>query len=155
MSALFAAFGIDWRLLIIQAVNFALLLGLLTYFLYRPILKVIDERRQMIADGVRTAEAASKRLEEAKLEGEGLVGAAAREAEGLLAEARTRAEERGSEIAKGAQTRAEAIIKEAAALAEESKRQALLESEREVARAAMLAAEKILKTSEQRTANST
>jgi F-type H+-transporting ATPase subunit b len=146
MSALFAAFGINWHLLLIQAVNFALLLAVLTYFLYRPILKMIDERQAKIAEGVRMAQEAGKRLEDAKSEGESLVGSAAREAEGLVAAARTRADEKGTEIVSAAQVRADALMKEAAAHATEAKRQALAESEREVAKAAMLAAEKILAT---------
>ncbi|MDO8514849.1 MAG: F0F1 ATP synthase subunit B [bacterium] len=145
MGELFATFGVDWKLLVIQAVNFGLLLSVLTYFLYKPILKIIDERREKIAEGVRTAEAASRRLAEAKEEGEGIVGTAAREAEGLVASARSRADEKGSEIMKVAEARAAATIKEAAERAEEAKRQALKESEHEIARAAMLVAEKILR----------
>src|SRR3989344_5366875 len=128
MSELFDAFGIDWRLLVIQAVNFGLLLAALTYFLYKPILSIIDERQRKIAEGVRTAQAADQQLADAKLESDEIVGSAGREAEGMLAEAR-----------------AAAALKEAEARGEETKRQALKESEGEIARAAMLAAEKILR----------
>src|SRR3989338_4175917 len=145
MQELFATFGVNWKLLLIQALNFGALLAILTYFLYKPILRIIDERREKIAEGVRTAEAASRRLEEAKTEGEQLVGGAAREAERIIATARTRADERASEIVKGAETRAASTLSDAAERAEEAKRQALKESEREIARAAMLAAEKILR----------
>lgn len=144
MGELFATFGVNWKLLLIQAVNFGLLLSVLTYFLYKPVLRIIDERREKIAEGVRTAEAASTRLAEAKEESEKLVGDAARQAENLSAEARTRADERGKEIVKAAEARAAATLLDAAERAEEAKRQALKESEREIARAAMLAAEKIL-----------
>ena len=145
MNQLFAAFGIDWRLLIIQGVNFAVLLSALTYFLYRPITKMIDDRRNKIAEGVRMAEAAEGRLAEAKIEGVGLVGAAAREAEALVATARLNAQTKGEEVLHAAEIRADSVMKEAAAKSEELKRQALLESEREVVRAAMLAAEKIMR----------
>ncbi len=145
MSALFSAFGIDWHLLIIQLVNFGLLLAVLTYFLYRPVLKMIDDRRAKIAESVRIAEEAAKRLAEAKVEGEEMVGTAAREAETLMASARSNADVRGGEIVKAAEVRADALLQDAAARGEELKRQALIESEREVVRAAMLAAEKILR----------
>lgn len=145
MSELFAAFGVNWKLLLVQAVNFGLLLSVLTYFLYKPVLRIIDERQRKIAEGVKTAEAAAQRLLEAKVEGEGIVGGAAREAEALVASARKRADERGMEIVKTAEARAAAVLKDASDRAEEAKRQALKESEREVARAAMLAAEKILR----------
>lgn len=145
MSDLAAAFGVNWKLLLIQAVNFGLLLAALSYFLYRPILKIIDERREKIAESVRVADAAAKKLEDAKNESDSMVGAAAKEAEGLVATARTRADEKGSEMIKAAQSRSDALMAEAKQRAEEAKRQAILESEREIARAAMLAAEKIMK----------
>ena len=146
MSQLFATFGINWKLLLIQGINFGVLLVALSYFLYRPLMKLIDERRDKIAGGVRAAEAAAQRLSAAKEEGEKIIGDGAREAEGLVAAARKNAEERGSEIVKGAETRADALLKDAVARAEEQQRQALLSSEKEIARAAMLAAEKILKS---------
>ncbi len=147
MSDLFAAFGVNWKLLLIQAVNFGLLLAALSYFLYKPVLKIIDERREKIAESVRVAEAAKRRLEEAKEEGDKMVGDAAKEAEGLVAAARTRADEKGSEMLKAAQGRSDALMAEASARAEEQKRMAMQESQKEIARAAMLAAEKILQKS--------
>lgn len=145
MSALFATFGIDWHLLIIQAVNFGLLLVALSYFLYKPILRIIDERREKVAEGVRLAESASRTLAEAKEEGEQLVGDAAKKAEALAAVSRASAEQKGAGIVKDAQARAEAVLAEAQVRAEEVKRQTIASSEREIGRAAMLAAEKILK----------
>jgi F-type H+-transporting ATPase subunit b len=145
MEQLFAAFGIDWRLLVIQGVNFAVLLAALTYFLYKPLMKLIDERREKIAEGVRMAETAATRLAEAKAEGDQLKGEAAREAETLVATARSRADEKGAEIVRAAEARADSMVKDAQARAEEAKRQALAESQKDIARAAMLAAEKVLR----------
>lgn len=145
MDALFAAFGIDWHLLLIQAVNFGVLLLVLTYFLYKPILRIIDERRDRVAEGVRVAQEATRTLQDAKVEGETLIGTAGREAEALVAAARSRADEKGSEILRAAEERADRVMKEAAARAEEAQRQAMAESSKEIARAAMLAAEKILR----------
>ncbi|MCE9541078.1 F0F1 ATP synthase subunit B [Candidatus Kaiserbacteria bacterium] len=145
MDQLFAAFGVNWKLLLIQAVNFGLLLSLLSYFLYKPLLKIIDERRDKVAEGVRKSEEAGRQLDDAKQEGAEMVGRAAREAEQLVATARGRADEKGLEILKTAESRADALMKDAQARAEEAKRQAMLESQKDIARAAMLAAEKILK----------
>lgn len=146
MTEFAAAFGLDWKLLIIQAINFGALLAILTYFLYKPLMKLIDERQAKIAEGVRMAEAASTRLAEAQAEGEQLVGTASREAEALVAQGRARADEKGSEILRQAEERAQRVLKDAESRAEEAKRQAMQESSKEIARAAMLAAEKILRT---------
>jgi len=145
MSELFAAFGINWQLLIVQAINFGFLLFVLWYFLYTPLLKLIDDRQKKIAEGVRTAEAADMKLADAKTESKRIVGGAAREAETLVASARSRADEKGNEIVKAAEARAGDVLKEAQTRAEEAKRMALAESSKEIARAAMLAAEKILR----------
>lgn len=145
MHQLFATFGINWKLLLAQAVNFGILLGILWYFLYQPVMQMLDTRRKRIAEGVEKAKAADLRLDEAKAEGERMVGEAAREAEGLVATARTRAEERGSEILQAAEERAAATLRDATARADEARRQTLKASEKEIARAAVLAAEKILR----------
>jgi F-type H+-transporting ATPase subunit b len=147
MDQLFSTFGIDGKLLLTQVINFAVLLTALSYFLYTPLMNLIDERRKKIAEGVAAAEAASQRLAAAQAESQELVGAGAREAEGLVAAARVRAEEKGTEIVEGARSKADALLKEAQAGAEESKRRAMAESEKEIAKAALLAAEKILQFS--------
>ena len=53
---LLTTLGIDWKLLIVQLINFVILIIVLTYLLYRPILRVLDERKARI----------QKSLEEAK-----------------------------------------------------------------------------------------
>ncbi len=144
MDQLFTTFGVNWKLLVMQAVNFGLLLLVLWKYVYTPVLKLIDERREQIAEGVRTAEAADRRLADADEEGKQLVGAAAKEGEGLVAAARLRADERAQEIVKSAEAKAAASLAEAVQRAEEAQRKAMQESEKEITRAAMLAAEKIL-----------
>ncbi len=144
MGELFATFGIDWRLLVIQTINFALLLLILWRFLYTPVVKILDERRGKIAEGVQKAEAADRRLAEADTQGKGIVASAGKEAEGIVAAARGRADEQAADIVKKSHEQAERLLAEAAARAEEARRQALVAGEKEIARAAMLAAEKIL-----------
>lgn len=144
MDQLFATFGINWKLLIVQAVNFGVLLLVLWKYVYTPVLALIDERREKIAEGVRTAEAATRRLSEADAEGKQMVGTAAKEGEALVASARLRADERAQEIVKNAEAKAASTLAEAVQRAEEAQRKAMQESEKEITRAAMLAAEKIL-----------
>lgn len=145
MSQLFAAFGLDIKLLLIQALNFAILLAVLWRFLYTPVLKMIDERRTKIAEGVEKAEAADRKLADADLEGKTLVAGANKEAEGLVAAGRARASQESTEILKRTQEKADQLLAEANMRADEAKRLALAAGEKEIARAAMLAAEKILK----------
>lgn len=52
----FEQFGVQPVLLLAQAVNFLILLFLLNKFLFRPVLKLLDERRQKINDSIQNAE---------------------------------------------------------------------------------------------------
>ncbi|MDD5040903.1 MAG: ATP synthase F0 subunit B [Candidatus Peribacteraceae bacterium] len=51
--------GINWQLLIAQIVNFLIVMGVLGYFLYRPILNLLDARAERIRKAVEEA----KRIE--------------------------------------------------------------------------------------------
>ena len=145
MSELFEVFGVNWKLLLMQAFNFGLLLVILTYFLYKPVLRIIDERREKVAEGVRNTEEALQKLAASETEGKEIVISASREAERIVALARESAEEKGSGLVREAEARAEALLKDADARAAEAQRQALSRSEKEIAQAAMLAAEKVLR----------
>jgi len=68
---IFNQFGINPLLLLAQVVNFAVLLFILKRFLYKPILKVLEERKKRIEESLKNAEEIEKRLvETAELEEE-------------------------------------------------------------------------------------
>jgi len=56
--------GINWKLFLSQAFNFFILLGVLTFFVYKPLMKVMKERTQKIQEGLTKAEEADIRLKE-------------------------------------------------------------------------------------------
>jgi F-type H+-transporting ATPase subunit b len=145
MSELFATFGINGKLLVVQLVNFGILLAALTYLLYKPLMTLMEERAALIGKGVKDAEAAQKKLAAAEAESRTIVGGAASEAERIIGNARAHALERGVAIEAAAKDRAESIVKEAAQRGESITAEALRESKSAVAKAAVLAAEKILK----------
>jgi F-type H+-transporting ATPase subunit b len=145
MQELISTFGINWKLLLAQGFNFAVLLVVLWKFLYQPVLKMIDERRAVIAKGVSDAEAAAQKLASADGEGHEIVTKASQAAESMFATARTRAEEKGAAIIAEAQRRADAGIQEARMRAFAEAKEIRSAGEKEIARAAVLAAEKILR----------
>lgn len=49
-------FGVDWPHLIAQIISFCIVCAVLYRFAYRPILKMLEERRQQIAQGLANAE---------------------------------------------------------------------------------------------------
>lgn len=60
-------FGIDWRLLLSQMVNFTIVLFVLQRFVYKPVARMLAERKLRIEEGIAKASEADKRLEEAQL----------------------------------------------------------------------------------------
>ena len=147
MTQLFSAFGIDWRLLIAQAVNFAIVLVALWYFLYTPVLAMLSKRQEVVAKGVEDAARAGEKLAGADSEASKRVVAADAQAEEIVSAARESAQAEKVRLLKEAEARAVAVTKDAEARANEIAARVARESERDVARLAILAAEKILKKS--------
>lgn len=144
MEEIIHAFGIDWRLIVIQMFNFALLVAALWYFLYTPVLKMIAERENKLKQGVLDADKAKEARAQADSEKQVVLKSARTEAEGIVSEAAKHAEVKGDSIVKDAALRAERMIEDAKLRGEEEMARARKASEAEIAQAAILAAEKIL-----------
>jgi len=145
MSQLFSAFGIDWRLIIAQAVNFAIVLVALRYFLYKPVLAMLAKREEMVAKSVADAERATALLAGADDEVVKRVKSADATAEEIVASAREEGNSEKQRLLKEAEARAAAVTKDAQERAKEAAARLARESEQDIARLAILAAEKILK----------
>ncbi len=63
MQRFIEVFGINWKLLIAQLINFAILVFVLGKFVYKPIMKALDKRRHKIEEGVVFSDKAKKELE--------------------------------------------------------------------------------------------
>lgn len=146
MEQVIHTFGLDYKLLLIQTVNFLLLLLILKRFLYKPLLQFISDRQKTVAKGVEDALLAEKTLKEAKDRAERTTNESMREAEKISAESRRLAEEKKEATLKEANKRAQEIAEEAAREAVEIKNKAMRESEEEITKLSLLAAEKILRT---------
>jgi F-type H+-transporting ATPase subunit b len=145
MEQLISAFGIDIRLIAIQVINFGILMAILTYFLYKPILNMLKEREAKIAKGIEDAKAAEKARLEADEEKKGIITAANKEAEDMASRAKEHASHKADEIVADAHKKAEQVVKDAGLRGEELIASARKESEAEIAKLAILAAEKVLK----------
>lgn len=145
MEQLIQAFGIDIKLIIVQIINFGILLALLSYFLYKPVLKLLAEREQKITQGIKDAEAAAAAKADADTEKQSIVSAAQNEATQITEKATEHARVSADEIVADARDKADAVARKASKDAEELKKQTIKDSEADVAKTAVLAAEKILR----------
>lgn len=145
MGEITSTFGIDLRLLVVQMFNFGLLLLILWFFLYKPVVAMLEERKNKIEQGVKDSDEASTRLSEINDEKDSMLSKASHEAGQIVENARTRGKETEGEIVKEAQSKGERILADAELKAEEAKKLALEESKTEIARMAVLGAEKVLR----------
>ncbi len=139
------AFGVHWKLLVIQMINFAVLLVLLERFVYRPLLKVLDERAKKVADAMREADETKVLRSRATAEREAIILNAREEANTLATNVRAAADEKALGILHDAQARAEAALHDARIRAEGERVETLRAAEKEIAKLALLGAEKILR----------
>lgn len=105
-------FGINPILLLAQVVNFLVLLFILKKFLYKPILKVLGERKQKIEDSLKNAEEIEKRLLETQQESEKVLAKTSAQAQKLMDDTKKELELFREEMRQNAKQEAERIIKE-------------------------------------------
>ena len=59
-------FGFDWKIFFSQVISFVIVALVLRRFAYKPILAILEERRQRIAEGLLNAEKIKQQLAEAE-----------------------------------------------------------------------------------------
>ena len=127
-------FGVDWTHLGAQIVSFAIVCVVLHLLAYKPILRLLDARRQQIASGLANAEKIKAEL--ARIESERLDVLTRADGEGkqLIEEARAAAARVRAEETQKAMSAAEQILVRAREAADRDRAQMLAELRREVGR---------------------
>lgn len=102
-------FGINPLLLTAQVVNFLVLLWILNKFLYKPIIKALEERKRKIAESLENAEEIERRLLEINEEKEARIREATLEGEKIIQQATAT----GSQILEDVRKKSQEIIQKA------------------------------------------
>lgn len=119
ISSTAKAFGANWSLFISQVISFLIVAFLLHRFAYKPILKVLEARREEIAKSLANAEEIKKQLAQAEASRQKTMADANAQANKLIEEARAVAAKVQEQETQRAIATAEQIIakaREAAAL---------------------------------------
>jgi F-type H+-transporting ATPase subunit b len=141
----FASLGINLPLLVVFIINFIILFILLRLFLYKPVLKMLDERTKRTKEGMELAEATKKEYEQAKGEVQKQIEKGRQEAQAILAQALQTGERLKEESREEATKQAQVIIERTRAESE-SEREKIVDSLRkEFVDIAISAAEKVIK----------
>src|SRR4029077_20715722 len=81
-------FGWNWELFLSQVISFTIVAFLLRRFAYKPILAVLEDRRQKIEEGMLNAEKIRKQLAEAEKRYQEILAKANADAQRMIDEAR-------------------------------------------------------------------
>ena len=130
--------------LVAQVINFLILVAILTKVAYKPLMKILDERRAAIEGSIAEAQKEREEAEEMKAQYKAQLAQARGEAQAIVAKAERTAKESRDAIlaeAKREQARLLAATREEIAL---ERQRAVAELRREVVMLSTLAASKVL-----------
>ncbi len=138
------ALGIDLKEFIFYLINFAILVGVLAKFLYKPFLNILDERRQKIRDALDSAEAMNRRADEKMDAYTKRIANVESEGREIIREAKSKADQEARAILDEAGERASRMITDARDEIERDKAKARADMKGEIRDLALLAASRIL-----------
>jgi F-type H+-transporting ATPase subunit b len=138
------ALGLDFKILIVQLLNFAILFFILNKFGFQPMLKFLEERNQKISKGVQNANLAEKRLIEISEKEKAVLSNAKKEAKKIMEEVKKDAEKKKQEIIDSAKNEVGLVINTEKEKIQQEKAEVLKELRTEVSGLVMMSLEKIL-----------
>ncbi len=141
------AIGINPQLLVAFLINFLVLFGLLTAVLYKPILKILDERQAKIKESLEQAEKIKEQTTRSEEQVKAAIETARKEGQSIIAQASQIAEKIKEEAKDGARKEAETIISKAKDDIKLERDKSIAELRNEFANLTVLAAERVIKES--------
>jgi F-type H+-transporting ATPase subunit b len=135
---------IDGLQILFQMVNFGVVFGALTFLLYKPVLKVLDERSKKIHEAQQAADQAlaeKAELDETKRKAK---QAAEKEANKIIEEAKQTAQQQADHVVAQAQAKAKQEVTKMKAQWEDEKAELARAMQAEFAKAVLSVTEKVL-----------
>jgi F-type H+-transporting ATPase subunit b len=127
-----------------QLINFLILLGLLTFFGYKPIRRMLDERATRIKQSMEQAEATKQEYDRARVEVDKQISKARDEGQSIVGQAERAGERIKEEARQEARAEVQAIVQRTRAEMERERDRLIDELRREFVATALLAAEKVI-----------
>ena len=129
-----STFGVDWTHLISQMISFSIVCALLYWFAYKPVLKMLATRRELIAQGLANSEKIAAELAKTEAQRQEVIARANVESTRLIEEARAAAAQLREQETQKAINTAEHIISKAREAAAQDHARMLTELKRDVGR---------------------
>lgn len=144
MDSLISTFHIDWKLIVAQMVNFAIVFFVLYKYAIKPLGKLMDERGKTIEKGLSDAKENAAKLAETEQEYAKALAAARKEAGEIVTSAKHEAEAEKARIMESAKAEAATIITTGKAQLEAEKAKMITDAKKELADLVIAATEKVL-----------
>src|SRR6266545_3918853 len=138
------ALGINLGMLIVQIIAFAIVFLTLNAWVYKPMLNMMESRRQKIAQGLEDARVAAEARADAEKEATKIIAEAQTEASNIVREATERAVLAGQDVKTAAEAEATRAREAAVAEAEVERNRILGDLRSQVASLAIAAANKLV-----------
>jgi F-type H+-transporting ATPase subunit b len=129
-----ATFGVNWPHLLAQIVSFGIVCAVLYKLAYRPILEILEARRQQIASGLANADKIKAELTRIESERQDVLTKAGAEGKALIEDARAAAARVQAEETRKAVAAAEQVLVRAREAAATERAQMLADARREIGR---------------------
>jgi len=138
------ALGINLGYVFVQLFNFGILFVVLRAWVYKPIIKMLSDRREKIAKGLEDARVAAEARANAEAKAEEIISEAQNKASEIVREATVRAEQATKDIKVAAEKEAADARKNALADIDEERNQVLGEVRGQIVVLAMAATQKLV-----------
>ena len=138
------ALGINLGFFLVQLLNFIILAIVLYGWAYRPILKLLDDRKAKIAQGLEDARIAGEARANAEKDAARIIAEAQAEAAKKVAESTQRAEQAAATVRAGAEAEKARILQSAADEAEQIRQNALADLRPQVTALALAASQQVI-----------
>ena len=153
MEKLIAELGINLPSLIAFIINFVILFGLLTFFLYKPVTRMLDQRSAKIKEGIEYAERMKEESARAEETVKAQIEVGRKEGQAIIAQASQVGERVKEEARQEARKEAEVLIVKARSEIDREREESIDQLRKEFVDLAILAAEKVINESLDRKAH--
>jgi len=144
MESIISTFHIDWKIIVAQAINFAVVFVILYIFALKPLSKLMAERSEKIAKGIDDAKTNAKLLDETRAEYEAALVKARSEANKIFQDGKKEAEAKKIVMLEDARKEVVAFIENGKKTLEAEKVKMVEEAKKEIVSLTMKATEKLL-----------
>jgi F-type H+-transporting ATPase subunit b len=144
MESIINTFHIDWKIIIAQGVNFAVVFVVLYVYALKPLSKLMAERAEKISKGITDAKANSEILSKTNIEYEATLAKARVEANTTFQESKKDAEVKKNQMLEDAKTEVANIIAAGKKQLEAEKIKMIADAKAELVSLTIAATEKVL-----------